>query len=158
GSTLTLTVANATATSGTPANAALPSANPSQTITLTGTNLTTSSGIFGSYTGSDGGVRTVLLNPATAAGDGTSATLVVPSYFDGVTQLSMLGAPNPVTLQVVPTVTSAHTDGTNTIRLFGTGFQEGSAGNTVNYNFAGGTASDTAGNTGPDVYNTIGGS
>src|SRR5262249_19343154 len=58
--TATLTLANATATSGTPANAALPSANPGQTITLTGSGLTTSTGVIGSYTGNDGIVRFVL--------------------------------------------------------------------------------------------------
>ena len=156
--TATLTVANATATSGTPANAALPSANPGQTITLTGTGLTTSTGIIGSYTGSDAIVRFVLLNPATAAADGTSATLTVPSYFNGVTQLGVIGAANPVTLQVVPVVTSAHVDGTNTLRIFGQGFQEGSASNAVSYNFAGGSVTDTVGNAGPDVYNTVSGS
>ena len=110
--------------------------------------------------GSDGVVRFVLMNPATAAQDGTSATLTVPSYFDGVTQLGVIGAANPPTLQVVPVVTSANvaSDGTNTMRIFGQGFQEGSAGNTVSYNFAGGSVTDTAGNAGPDVYNTISGS
>ena len=156
--TATLTPANATATSGTPANAALPSANPGQTITITGNGLTTATGVIGFYTGSDGTVRYVLMNPATAAADGTSATLVVPSYFNGVTQLGVIGAANPMTLQIVPKLTSYAVDGTDTLRLFGTGLQEGSAGNTVTYNFAGGTVSDTTANSGPDVYNTVSGS
>src|SRR6185437_4698170 len=136
----------------------LPSAVPGQTITLTGTGLTTSTSVIGSYTGSDGTVRFLLMNPTTAAADGTSATLVVPSYFNGVTQLAVLGAANPVTLQVVPVVTSTKVDGTNTLRIFGQGFQEGSAGNSVSYNFAGGSATDTVGNAGIDVYNTVSGS
>ena len=103
-------------------------------------------------------VRYVLMNPATAAQDGTSATLVVPSYFNGVTQIGVVGAANPSTLQIVPTLNSAHVDGTDTIRLFGTGLQEGSAVNSVSYNFAGGSATDTSAGAGPDVYNTIGGS
>ena len=156
--TATLTVANATATSGTPANAALPSANPSQTITLTGTGLTTATVIIGSYTGSDGVVRFVLMNPATAAGDGTSATLVVPSYFNGVTQLGVIGAANPITLQIVPVLTSAQIIGTDSIRLFGRGLQEGSVVNTVSYNFAGGTTTDTSAGAGPDVQNNVSGS
>jgi hypothetical protein len=152
-STMTLTVANATATSGTPANAALPSAVPGQTITLTGTGLSTSSGIIFSYTPSGGGISYVLLNPATAAADGTSATLVVPTYANGVTQLALLGASNPVTLQIVPVLTSAHVDSSpNTIRLFGLGLQEGSATNSVSYNFQNGSVSDTSSGAGPDVY------
>ncbi len=152
GATLTLTVANATAASGTPANAALPSANPGQTITLTGTGLATSTAIIFSYTPSGGGTDYVLLTPATASADGTSATLVVPNYANGVTQLGVLGDANPVTLQVVPVVTSAAVAGTDTLRIFGLGFQEGSTGNTVSYNFAGGLATDTSASTGPDVY------
>ena len=155
---LTLTVANATATSGTPANPALPSANPGQTITLTGTALSTGTGVIMSYTDNGGTVRTILLTPTTAAADGTSATFAVPSYANGVTKLSILGASTSVTLQIVPVVTSAHVNGTNAIQFFGTGFQEGSAGNTVSYNFAGASVTDTAANTGPDVSNNVSGS
>ena len=58
----------------------------------------------------------------------------------------------------MPTLASYSVDGTNTLRLFGSGLQEGSAGNTVTYNFAGGSVSDTSGTAGPDVQNDIGGS
>ena len=156
--TATLSVANATATSGTPANSALPSANPGQTITLTGTGLTTSTAVIASYNGSDGVLRFVQLNPATAAQDGTSATLVIPSYFNGITNLGVIGAPSPITLQIVPVLTSAQVIGTDYIRLYGRGLQEGSAGNTVVYNFAGGSVSDTAASNGPDVQNNVSGS
>ena len=156
--TATATLANATATSGTPANLGQPSANPGQTITLTGTGLTTSTAVIASYTGSDANVRAyVLLTPDTAAGDGTSATLAIPSYFNGVTQLGVIGA-NSITLQIVPVLTSANIINTQTIRLFGTGLKEGSTVNPVTYNFAGGITTDTIGNSGPDVQNNVSGS
>ena len=140
-----LTGITSAALSGTPANASVASANPGQAITLAGHGLTTSSDIFLNYLGSDGVQRTVLLNPAAAAANGTTATLIVPPYANGVTTLSVLGSSTSQTLQIVPTLTSYSVDGTNTLRLFGTGLQEGSASNTVTYNFAGGSVSDTAG-------------
>ena len=107
---------------------------------------------------SGGTARTVLLNPTAAAGDGTSATLVVPVYANGVTDLRMLGSSTHPTLQIVPTLTSYNVDGTDTLRLFGSGFMEGSPASVTSYNFAGGTATDTVGNSGVDVYNVVSGS
>ncbi|HSV15380.1 MAG TPA: hypothetical protein VLI90_14060, partial [Tepidisphaeraceae bacterium] len=146
------------ALSGTPTNAALPSANPGQAITLTGAGLSTSTGIIGTYTGSDGIVRSVLLRATTASADGTIATLIVPNYFNGVTTLSVLGSSASQTLQIVPTLTSYNVNSVNSLNLYGTGLQEGSATNTVTYNFAGGSVSDTAANSGPDVQNNVSGS
>ena len=100
----------------------------------------------------------MLLSPSAATADGTSATFIVPNYANGVATLSVLGSSTVLTLQIVPTLTSYSIDGTNTLRLFGTGLQEGSASNAVTYNFAGGSVTDTAGTAGPDVYNNISGS
>src|SRR5262249_36011480 len=147
---LSLTGIVSTAASGTPSNAALPSANPGQAITLTGAGLSTSTGVIMTYTGSDGVVRTIFVTPSLAAADGTSATLIVPPYFNGVTTLSVLGSSATQTLQIVPTLTGYSINSTNSLRLFGTGLQEGSAGNTVTYTFAGGGVSDTSAGTGPD--------
>ena len=148
----TLAISSATAASGTPANAALPSANPGQTITLSGSGLTTSTPIIFSYTPSGGGVNYQILNPATAAADGTSATLVVPNYANGLTQLELLGASNPPVLQVVPVLSSFDVSSTNTLRLFGLGLQEGGGATPITYNFSGGSVSDTTSGSGPDVY------
>ena len=155
---LPLTSVVGVAMSGTPANAALPSANPGQAITLTGTGLSTSTAVIMSYTGSDGVVRTVFVNPSTAKADGTSATMIVPAYLNGITTLSVLGSSTSLPLQIVPTLSSYYINGTNSLRLYGTGLQEGSAVNTVTYNFAGATLSDTSAGSGPDVQNYIGGS
>ena len=151
--TLALSGITGTALSGTPANASIASANPGQAVTLTGSGLSTSTGIIASYTNSGGTVSTVLLSPATAALNGTSATLIVPNYFNGVTTLSVLGSSSAPTLQIVPVLSGYSVDGTDTLRLYGLGLQEGSAANTVTYNFAGGSISDTSGSGGPDVYN-----
>jgi len=48
----------------------LASANPGQAVTLTGSGLSTSTGVIMTYTGSDGIVRTVLVNPTAAAANG----------------------------------------------------------------------------------------
>ena len=50
---------------------------------LNGTGLSTGSDVLLTYTDSGGTLHTVLLNPTAAAGDGTSATLVVPGYANG---------------------------------------------------------------------------
>ena len=158
--TFGLTGITSVALSGTPANAAVASANSGQAVTLTGSGLSTSSDILLNYVRNSGGTaRTVLLNPTAAAGDGTSATLVVPVYANGVTDLRMLGSStHPTLLQIVPTLTSYNVDGTDTLRLFGSGFMEGSPASVTSYNFAGGTATDTVGNSGVDVYNVVSGS
>ena len=142
---------------GTPANAALPSANAGQAVILTGTGLTTATGMIFSYTPSGGSTTSyVLLAPSAAAANGTSATFIVPAYANGVATLSVLGSSSAQTLQIVPTLSSYFVDGTNALRLFGSGLQEGSATNPVIYNFAGGSVTDTAGNSGPDVYSSSG--
>jgi hypothetical protein len=152
--TLTLTLANAAAASGTPANPTLPSANPGQTITLTGTGLKTSTKIIFSYTPSNTSSQAFfLISPATAAADGTSATFVVPNFANGIASFWVFGAANPAVLQIVPVLTSAAVDGTGTLRLFGLGLQEGGSVNSVAYNFAGGVVTDTSVGVGVDVYN-----
>jgi hypothetical protein len=145
-----------TALSGTPANASVASANPGQAITLAGSGLSTASDILLRYLDSTGVQQTVLLNPTAAAVNGTSATLIVPDYANGVTALQMLGASGQPLLQIVPVVSGYNVNGTNTLQLFGSGFQEGSASNTVSYNFAGATVSDTSSSSGADVSNANG--
>ena len=72
-------------------------------------------------------------------GGRNSATLVVPPYANGVTTLSLLGSSTSQTLQIVPTLTSYVVGRNQHAAAVRHRLQEGSAGNTVTYNFAGGT-------------------
>ena len=134
------------ALSGTPANASIASANPGQAVTLTGTGLSTSTGVIFRYTDSSGTAQTVLLKPTAASGDGTSATLVVPAYADGVTTLSVLGSSTQPELQIVPVLNSYNVSG-GTLQLIGAGFVEGAA----TYQLGGTSVVDTSTTAGPDV-------
>jgi hypothetical protein len=64
-----------TATSGTPANVAVASANPGDTVTLSGTNLSANTWIIFRTTDNGG---TTAVKPTSVAADGTSATVIVP--------------------------------------------------------------------------------
>ncbi|MEJ0019610.1 MAG: Ig-like domain-containing protein [Acetobacteraceae bacterium] len=141
-----LTSVTATAASGTPANAALPSANAGQDVTLHGSHLTTATGILLRSTDSSGRPVVTLLRPATAAEDGTSATLMLPTFANGVVTLQALGSAASLTLQVVPTVTGYDTSN-GPLTLSGSGFVEGAA----TYRIANATVTDSAIDNGPDV-------
>ncbi|MEJ0018377.1 MAG: Ig-like domain-containing protein [Acetobacteraceae bacterium] len=143
----TVTGVTATALSGTPANGAVPSANPGQAITLTGSGLSTSTGVIVDYTDSSGTRQFRLLNPSSAADNGTSATLVLPMYMNGVTTLRVIGASTWPQLQVVPVLTSYNLYSTDALQLWGSGLLEGAS----TFQFAGGTTTDTAIAAGPDV-------
>ena len=136
-----------TALSGTAADAGVASANPGQAVTLSGSGLSTSTGVILAYTNSNGTAQTVLLRPSAAAADGTSATLIVPLYANGVATLSVLGAATRPRLQIVPLLTSYNVSG-STLQLFGAGLVEGAS----SYTLGGATVSDTAVNAGPDVF------
>ena len=141
----------ATAMSGTPADAGEASANAGQAIVLNGSGLSTASDILLTYVDSGGNQRTVDLNPTAAAGDGTSATLVVPDYANGAFAVQMLGATGQPLLQVVPTLTSFNVSG-STLQLFGSGFVEGNG----SYQLAGANVSDLDTGSGPNVFNSGG--
>jgi large repetitive protein len=117
-------------------------------VALTGSGLTTASDVLLRYVDSSGLEQMVLLNPVAAAEDGTSVTLVVPTYANGAFALRMLGASGQPVLQVVPVLDSYNISG-GTLQLFGRGLMEG---NNASYRFAGTTLTDTAANDGPDVY------
>jgi hypothetical protein len=136
------------ALSGTPADVAVASANPGQAVTLTGSGLSTASDVLLRYVDGSGATRMVNLNPIAAASDGTSATLVIPTYANGVFALQMLGASGQPLLQVVPVLDSYNVSG-GTLQLFGRGLMEG---NNTRYQFAGDTLTDTAADSGPDVF------
>src|SRR5262249_39814339 len=119
---LGLTGITGTALSGTPTDGTLASANPGQAVTLQGSGPSTSSDILLRYVDSAGTVRMVDLNPTAAASDGSSATLVVPTYANGAFALQMLGTSGQPILQVVPTLTSYDVSGAS-LTLNGSGLE-----------------------------------
>jgi hypothetical protein len=123
--TVGFTGITAVAASGTAANPAAASANPNQTITLTGTGLTTSIDIIASFIDGNGNLQTQLFNPSAVSGGGTSATWTVPSYFNGVFTLRVAGATFAPLLQIVPVLVSVTASGANATRWRGLGFVEG---------------------------------
>jgi len=135
--TVNLASINSTASTGTPADPAKGSANAGQTITLVGAGLSTNTDVLLRFVDESGVRRMVLLNPASAVGDGTSATLVVPAFANGAFGLQVFGSASQPVLQVVPTITSADI-AFNTV-LFGSGLVEGAG----TYNFSGNSATDT---------------
>ena len=92
----------------------------------------------------NGTLQMVQLSPIAAAPDGTSATLVVPTYANGAFTLQVLGSASQPLLQIVPTLTSF--DQQNGLYLYGAGFVE----NGSTYSFAGASVADTDANV--DVY------
>ncbi len=111
----------AQAATGTPADPAIASANPGQSITLTGTGLSTASSILLRYVSETGAPAMLRLHPTAASEDGTQATLVVPLEANGVTSLQMFGSAAQPVLQIVPTLLRFDQDGT----LRGSGLVEG---------------------------------
>jgi len=147
--TASLSAINAKALSGTPADGALASANAGQAIELTGVGLSTSSDILMRWSNINGELQMVRLSPSAANAEGTSATLIVPGYANGVYSLQLFGSTSAPKLQIVPTVTGV--DVQDRTVVFGSGFTEGSG----LYSFAGASASDTLADTGInaiDVY------
>ncbi len=141
---LDLSGIEATALSGTPANADEASVNAGQSVTLTGQGLTTASDILLRYTDVGGSARMVILNPTAASADGTSATLVIPGYANGAPRLQLLGSASQPLLQVVPVLSDYDTQ--NRLVLFGSGLVEGA---TI-YDLAGASVTDT-----PELGNAI---
>ena len=141
----------ATAVSGTPAQAKYASANPGQTVTLTGEGLSTGTDVvfrsIGSYYGD-----TIhrILNPIYAAPDGKTAILQVPKDANGAFALQILGSGLQPMLQIVPTIVSY--DVSSHLYIYGSGFVEGA----LTAKFAGGEQKDTATNVQPspgaDIY------
>ncbi len=138
----------ATATSGTPADPGLASANPSQTITLTGTNLTATMDLVLHYRESgSGALRALRMSPDSVAEDGASATLALPGYVNGAVRMQVLGSSAQPLLQVVPVINSFDVSGSN-LYIYGGGFVEG--GSTIG--FAGATMVDSSTDGNIDIY------
>ena len=115
------------ALSGTPANAAIASANAGQTIRLVGDGITLSTEIIFPTLDVNGVLSNRVVKPDLASVDGTLGEVRVPN--DAVTgNLQVVGAAGTFALQVVPTLTLAEVStSAPQLRLLGGGFTEGSA-------------------------------
>ena len=114
------------ALSGTPANAAIPSANPGQTIRLAGEGITLSTEIIFPIIDSSGNISNQVVRPDLASVDGTLGEVRVPN--NAITgNLQVVGAAGTFPLQVVPTLALAEIYGSTDLRLLGGGFTEGSS-------------------------------
>src|SRR5215471_3982005 len=143
---------SAFAATGSPANPNVPSANPGQTITVQGAGLSSTTFVVMRYTDSQGAFQTTLVTLDSASGDGSSATLTVPMFVNGVYLVTPLpnAGPSPgATLQIVPIITGVIS--TPPMVLFGAGFQEGSTQNPVSYNAVGSSVADLSANNGPEI-------
>jgi hypothetical protein len=136
-----------TAMTGTPADPALPSANPGQAVTVTGTGLSVATDFIVEYRDSVGGLRNSLLNPVFARIDGTEAQLVIPDYHNGVSPVRTLGSSFATPLQIVPRLDRADVTDVACVQLTGRGFLEG----TGTYAFPQGDVVDINVGLGPDV-------
>ncbi|NML45874.1 phosphatase PAP2 family protein [Ramlibacter sp. G-1-2-2] len=145
--TTSLASVESTATRGTPADAGQASANPGQTVVLHGTGLSTNSDVLLRWTDINGNRVMQRLSPATAAADGSSATLVIPRDANGVFALQLFGSTTQPLLQIVPVLDSFDVNGT-TLTLFGGGLVEGAG----SYAFPGATVVDASTDGNIDVY------
>jgi|GEM_PF-187621 len=149
---VSLSGVTATALTGTPANAAVASANPGQAITLNGAGLSTSTDVLLRYTDYSGTLQTIKVSPIDAAADGSSATLTVPLEANGIVSLQVFGSSSQPQLQIVPVLESTNFDGN--LHLYGAGFVEGGS----QYSVGGASVMDSVINDGVDVgnyYNSV---
>ena len=133
-----------TATSGTAADSEIASANPGQTVTITGSSWTDSTDLLTSYTDSSGTIRYEILNPNFVNAEGTEATFIVPDRYNGLFTVQRAGASQTHQLQVVPRLDSFNINGTGRIFIDGAGLLEN---NGSQYTFSGGTLTDAGDNT-----------
>ena len=147
--TVGLTSIQATAASGTPADSTQASANPGQMVTLSGSGLSTGTGVVAQYVNVNGNPAFELLHPFYADVAGDLAEVTVPNYYNGAFAWHIVGSTSAPLVQVVPLVTTASMTGVASAQIQGFGFEEG---NNSAYTFDGTTVVDTSVSSGPDVY------
>src|SRR2546422_1653889 len=142
-----------TAKSGMPANGAAASANPGQTVTLTGSGFTAQTDIVAKFLDDSGNLVIQGFNPnsGSVTGGGTQALLTIPTNYNGAFAVHILGSSFAPLLQIVPVVTSIDVNGTNSARVTGQGMVEG---NGTVYHLGSTDLTDTAQGTGPDVFSS----
>ncbi len=136
------------ALSGTAADGSVASANPGQAVTLVGSGLSTATTVLFHYVDAQGTARTVGLSPIAASSDGTRATLVVPSYANGVGRLQVFGSVSQPVLQIVPVLTGYSASSAGTLSLSGAGFVE----DATTYTLPGSAVVDGAGGSADVTY------
>ncbi len=149
-----------TATSGTPSNAGVASANTGQTITLTGNALLPSDQVVFSAADSNGRFYFQTVSPMSVAGDGSSLDVVVPIAATSGT-VRLVRENRGIFLQVVPTLVDVDQGAGDSFQnggvfLTGSGFADGA----MAINFGGSTFEDpNQGSSEFDVYsnNTVAG-
>ncbi|MGB8169737.1 MAG: pre-peptidase C-terminal domain-containing protein, partial [Chthoniobacteraceae bacterium] len=153
---LTLTGITAVATSGTPANAGVASANPGQAITLTGTKFDGTTDVIFQTIDGNGTRSERVVRPIAVNGGGTEITVVVPIDVAVTGSVSIAGdrTNTALALQIVPVLTnvdftSIASDGSSAgVRLRGAGFVEG---NGSVYRFGSVAVTDSSPNAGPNT-------
>src|SRR5262249_41786086 len=124
--TVGVTGLTAVAGSGTAADGTEGAGNPGAAITITGGGLGTAAEVVVNYLNSGNGLsQPILINPTTAAVDGTSANVILPDYLAGAFPLQIVGTAFRPQLQMVPVVDSFDITTTNGAQLRGRGFVEG---------------------------------
>jgi hypothetical protein len=112
---------------GAPTDVGQVSANPGQSIKVSGSGLSTNTDFITQYRNSWGDMIWTTLNPNFTQADGSSAEISVPTYFNGSHPWGMLGSSYTPTVQVVPRTLSASIDTTGRVRINGFGYEEGPA-------------------------------
>lgn len=130
-------IINSVANTGSPADPTEASANPGQTITVTGSGFSTASTFILRYTDINGDIQSANLVPSVVAADGSNATLTVPLFANGAFMLKLAATTNQALLQIVPTI--ADIDIQDRTVIFGSGFVEGAS----VYRFAGAVVGDS---------------
>ena len=141
------------ATTGTPANAGLASANPGQTVTLTGSNFTAQTDIVAKFFDDNGTLIVQNFNPnvGSVINGGTQLQLTIPTSYNGAFALHVVGSTFAPLLQIVPVVTSVDVTSTNAVQVIGQGLVEG---NGTVYQFGNGIVTDTVVNGDPNVFSS----
>ena len=142
-----ITTIQSLALQGTPANGSVASANPGQTVSITGSGLSTDTDLLLRYTDDAGNPQGTIIRPTFTSVDGTTAQFILPDYMNGLTSVELIGSANAPQLQIVPVLQSGRIDSEGHTVLTGHGFIENAA-----YTFAGQIVTDSAANSGPDVY------
>ena len=125
-----LTGISTVAATGTPRSPDIPSANPGQTIRLTGFGFSLMNQLIFRSKDSDGRISQSIVNPSFVSQDRTQMDVVVPKQATtGVVQLIGDASGQHIQLQIVPVISGVDIEGLQgslaTVALRGLGFSEG---------------------------------
>ena len=147
--TVGLSKIQSTAAAVTPADSTKASANPGQVVSLSGSGLSTSTGVVAQYVDNNGNPAFELLHPFYADVAGDLAQVTVPNYYNGAFAWHIVGSTAAPLVQIVPLITAASTTSVGSAQILGYGFEEAHG---SSYSFAGSSLVDSSATSGPDVY------